>query len=59
MQKNFLIALVVVALLVVSGLFCSKIEKNEKQQWTKSSEDLLKLKKYPKKPLERKNLFKK
>lgn len=59
MLKKVLIALVVVVLLIGSGIYCSKIENNEKQQWTKSSEDLLKLKKYPKKPLGRKNLFKK
>ncbi|MGD9579821.1 MAG: hypothetical protein AB7V50_00470 [Vampirovibrionia bacterium] len=57
MYKKGLIALVVIVLLAVLGFFCSNVEQKEQSQWTQSSQGLLQMKKYPKKPLGRKNLF--
>lgn len=57
MSKKVGIALLVIILLIGGFFFCQQSEKNYKPNWTQSSENLLKMKKIPKKPLTKKNLF--
>jgi hypothetical protein len=57
MAKKWLIILIVVLVLLVGGIMCRRIEVQEQSNWTKRSENLLKIKKHPKKPLKKKNLF--
>jgi len=56
MQK-LLIVLIIIALVILGAIFCRQTEKKEKNQWTKSSSDLLKIREMPKKPLKKSNLF--
>lgn len=57
MSKKLLIALVIVVILVALGVLCRQIEVKHEGDWTNSSEKLLEIKKYPKKTINKKNLF--
>lgn len=57
MAKKVLVTLLVLIALVAAGIICRNIEVQEQSNWTQRSENLLKVKQYPKKPLNKKNLF--
>jgi hypothetical protein len=57
MAKKWLIGLVVILILMLSGIVCRHMEVQQQSKWTQRSEELLKIKKQPRKPLQRKNLF--
>lgn len=57
MVKKWLIALIIIFVLVAAGGYCAYVDNQQKDEWTQRSENLLKVKKYPKKAIQKKNLF--
>ena len=59
MSKKWSIAILIIVIIVFFGVMCTKMEQKEQDKWTQRSQNLLNVKKYPKKTLKQKNLFKK
>ena len=57
MAQKWLIGLTIVAIVLGMFIVCRMAENSQKSQWEQRSENLLKVKKHPKKPLTKKNLF--
>lgn len=57
MAKKVLVTLTIILIMMTLFIVCRNAEVREQSQWTKRSENLLNVRKYPKKPLKTNNLF--
>jgi hypothetical protein len=57
MAQKWLVGLLIILVIGVMGIFCSKTEDKQQTKWTKSSEGLLKMREYSKKSLNKDSLF--
>lgn len=57
MSQKVLISFLVISIIVALGFVCSNISNQQQSGWTQSSENLLKVRDYQRKPLDRDSLF--